>query len=125
MDQWAKVELYQRKTHLADLARHAKFGEAIFTLRDVHKIPIKRLALPLQLGAPAMAAGGGGGGGGASPVPANDPTGASVVVRLAEIAATASPGHVDFSHTAAAGLAKQQSTFFRPAGAAIGRTVIS
>eukprot|EP01052_Picozoa_sp_SAG31_P027597 SAG31_NODE_2594_length_5423_cov_4.097295_2_plen_643_part_00 len=110
-DQWSKVELYQRKTHLADLARHAKIGEAIFTLRDVHKVPIKRLTLPLRV--PVQSPTATASGRIASPVALRDPYSASVVIRLAEIMDTVSPGHVEFTYSAAAGLSKQSSTFLQ------------
>jgi|EP01049_Picozoa_sp_SAG25_P007114 hypothetical protein len=42
-DQWAKVELYQRKSQMADLARHVKHGEMVFTLRSIDRIPVPPL----------------------------------------------------------------------------------
>ena len=42
--QWAKVGIFVRKSQLADLSRHEEFGEAIFTLRDIYRVPVRRIA---------------------------------------------------------------------------------
>jgi hypothetical protein len=78
---------------VADLLRHQKFGETIFTLRDVHRVPVRRLNLPLQAVGGFSAA-------------------STLVVRLADILETAATGHVDFT-AAVAGLPTRCTPFLQ------------
>jgi hypothetical protein len=49
-DQWVKIELYQRKSQMADLARHVKHGEMVFTMRSVYRTPVCRRSIELPVG---------------------------------------------------------------------------
>jgi hypothetical protein len=49
-DQWAKLELYQRKTQFAELSRHKLHGHAVFTLRSLYHIPVRRQVRELECG---------------------------------------------------------------------------
>ena len=49
-DQWAKLELYQRKTQFADLSRHKMHADCVFTLRSIYHIPVRRQVRELSCG---------------------------------------------------------------------------
>jgi hypothetical protein len=54
-EQWAKITIYVRKSQLSDLSRHEQYGEAVFTLRDVYRVPIRKIARELERGGGARA----------------------------------------------------------------------
>lgn len=75
-DQWVKIVIYIRKSQLTDLSRHVEHGEAIFTLRDVYRVPINRVSHTM-------------------------PAGGAVIARVAEHAVDERPGFVEFEADAA------------------------
>lgn len=86
-DQWAKVGIFIRKSTLADLSRHEAFGEAIFTLRDIYRVPVRRIAREMVKGG-------------------------EVIIRMADATADALPGFVEIT-CSAAGLPPKSSPFIQ------------
>ena len=86
-DQWAKVGIFIRKSTLADLTRHEAFGEAIFTLRDIYRVPVRRIARQMVKGG-------------------------EIIVRMADAIADALPGYVEIA-CSAAGLPPKSSPFIQ------------
>jgi hypothetical protein len=86
-DQWAKIGIFIRKSTLADLGLHESFGEAIFTLRDIYRVPVRRISREMVRGG-------------------------EVIIRLADAAADALPGFVEFA-CSAAGLPPKSSPFLQ------------
>ncbi len=48
--QWVKIELYQRKSQMSDLAIHVKQGEMVFSLRSVYRTPVFRTTNAMDTG---------------------------------------------------------------------------
>ena len=48
--QWIKIELYQRKSQMSDLAIHVKQGEMVFSLRSVYRTPVFRTTKEMDTG---------------------------------------------------------------------------
>jgi hypothetical protein len=48
--QWVKIELYQRKSQMSDLAIHVKQGEMVFSLRSVYRTPVFRTTNDMETG---------------------------------------------------------------------------
>eukprot|EP01043_Picozoa_sp_COSAG02_P009663 COSAG02_NODE_330_length_24501_cov_39.465850_30_plen_840_part_00 len=86
-DQWAKVGIFIRKSTLADLSRHEAFGEAIFTLRDIYRVPVRRIAREMVKGG-------------------------EIIIRMADATADALPGFVEIT-CSAAGLPPKSSPFIQ------------
>ena len=48
--QWIKIELYQRKSQMSDLAIHVKQGEMVFSLRSIYRTPVFRTTNDIETG---------------------------------------------------------------------------
>ena len=48
--QWIKIELYQRKSQMSDLAIHVKQGEMVFSLRSIYRTPVFRTSSEIETG---------------------------------------------------------------------------